>query len=71
MRPLTLRPAGSIRCPDCKGFGYLATDAPMHRGPCRRCKGSGICYGFWICPQSHHRRQARQRAAFEWSLALD
>jgi hypothetical protein len=58
------RPMGSIRCPDCKGFGFLATTTPLRRLPCERCKGWGISYGLWICPQS------RRPAVSEWTLVL-
>ena len=40
----------SIRCSDCKGFGYLPTDTPLHRLPCERCKGSGVGHSYRFHP---------------------
>ncbi len=43
MKPsIVSRAHGSIRCPDCQGLGYLATDSPLRRLPCDSCMGSAI-----------------------------
>ena len=43
MKPsIVSRAHGSIRCPDCQGLGYLATESPLRRLPCEGCMGSAV-----------------------------